>query len=247
MQKKSLKNSFWFKAWVVVMLFSCTCAGYTKPLNEILLQPFTWFKKSTSTLNIPSSVTEVFSRHQAFSSIKPHVLSLVYKAYEKASEMGIPKKSLVTIVDYTIPSTEPRLWVVDLEKKTVIYHTHVAHGSGNGGNIPEIFSDRPGSKQASLGVFVTGKTYQGGHGLSLVLHGLEKGINGNAERRRIVVHGAHYVNPTISNELGRLGRSSGCLAVETHLAKKLIQTIQDGSLVFSYYPDKKWLNNSKFL
>jgi hypothetical protein len=240
------KNRFLFKTWLLVMLLSCTCAGYTKPLNEIILHPFSWFKKTVPTVTVPSPI-EKYAENQGLKSIKPQVLNLVYKAYEKASEMGVAKKSVVTIVDYTIPSTEPRLWVVDINKKTVIYHTHVAHGLGNGGNIPERFSDRPGSKQASLGVFVTGQTYQGGHGLSLVLHGLEKGINGNAERRRIVVHGASYVNPSISEELGRLGRSSGCLAVETHLAKKLIQTIQDGSLVFSYYPDKNWLKNSKFL
>ncbi len=243
---KKIKHKILFKTWIVVLLLSCTCAGYAKPLNEILLQPFTWFKKSAPSINLPAPISGFFEP-QALRTIKPQVLSLVYKAYEKAAHMGVARKPLVTIVDYTIPSTEPRLWVVDLDKKTVIYHTLVAHGLGNGGNVPEKFSDTPGSKQASLGVFVTGKTYQGGHGLSLVLHGLEEGINGNAERRRIVVHGAHYVNPTISNELGRLGRSSGCLAVETHLAKKLIQTIQDGSLVFSYYPDKNWLKNSKFL
>ncbi len=201
---------------------------------------FLWFKKN----GLAQAQTQ---QARELKSINPQILNLVYKAYEKAKAMGVAKKSLVTIVDYTLPSTEPRLWVVDLHKKTVLYHTHVAHGSGNGGNLPLRFSDKPGSKQASLGVFVTGKTYQGGHGLSLVLHGLEKGINGNAERRRIVVHGAHYVNPAISGELGRLGRSSGCLAVENHLAPKLIQTIQEGSLVFSYYPDKNWLKNSAFL
>lgn len=243
---KKFNPKILIKAVVVLMLLSCTFTGYTKPLNEMLLQPFSWFKKSVPSINLPTPIAALLEP-QALQTIKPHVLSLVYKAYEKANLMGVSKKPLVTIVDYSIPSTEPRLWVVDLDKKTVIYHTLVAHGLGNGGNLPEKFSDKPGSKQASLGVFVTGKTYQGGHGLSLVLHGLEEGINGNAERRRIVVHGAHYVNPTISSELGRLGRSSGCLAVETHLAKKLIQTIQDGSLVFSYYPDKNWLKNSKFL
>ena len=230
------------------MLLSCTCASYAKPLSEILLQPFAWFKKSVPDVDVTvPTLIEHFAIQHELKGIKPQVLNLAYKAYEKAIAMGIAKKPVVTIVDYTIPSTEPRLWVVDLSKKIVIYHTLVAHGLGNGGNIPEKFSDKPGSKQASVGVFVTGKTYQGGHGLSLILHGLERGINGNAERRNIVVHGAHYVNPTISNELGRLGRSSGCLAVENHLAKKIIQTIQDGSMVFSYYPDKNWLKNSKFL
>lgn len=233
--KKILTHKFFLGVFFLsgLVLFFYTSAAQTKPLSL-------WFKKNT-----PPSLE--LTETKSISSIKPHVLNLVYKAYEKTSKMGLLKKPLVTIVDYTIPSTQPRLWVVDLDKKKVIYHTLVAHGSGNGGDLPHQFSDKPGSRQASLGVFLTGKTYQGGHGLSLVLHGLEKGINGNAERRRIVVHGANYVNPVISSELGRLGRSFGCLALENHLAKKIIHTIQDGSLVFSYYPDKIWLKNSKFL
>jgi hypothetical protein len=243
-----LKNKFFFRAFVVsiLVLLFYTCTGYSKPLFS------SWFKSTSPSTTTPppsspSPSIPFYSQSKTLGTIKPHILDLVYKAHDKAIKMGLAKKSLVTIVDYTIPSTEPRLWVVDLNKKKVIFHTLVAHGSGNGGNLPTTFSDRPGSRQASLGVFVTGKTYQGGHGLSLVLHGLEQGINGNAERRRIVVHGANYVNPAISNELGRLGRSFGCLALENHLAKKIIQTIQDGSLVFSYYPDKIWLKNSKFL
>lgn len=179
--------------------------------------------------------------------MNPKVLALAVKAHQKAKGMGVASKSLMTIIDYSLPSTKRRLWVVDMTKRKVIYHTHVAHGSGSGGNEAKQFSDKPGSYQSSLGVFVTGKTYQGKHGLSLTLHGLEKGINGNAERRRIVVHSANYVNSGIIKSMGRLGRSWGCPALSTEVARPIIQTIKDGSLLFAYYPDNKWLNHSRFL
>ncbi|MBS0286247.1 MAG: murein L,D-transpeptidase catalytic domain family protein [Proteobacteria bacterium] len=179
--------------------------------------------------------------------INPHVLQLALKAHQKANKLGLANKSLMTIIDYSLPSTKRRMWVVDMSKQKVIYHTLVAHGSGSGDNHAKRFSDIPGSLQSSLGVFVTGKTYQGKHGLSLTLHGLEQGINGNAERRRIVVHGAHYVNEGTAKNLGRLGRSWGCPALDTRLASPIINTIKEGSLVFAYYPDDKWLKRSKFL
>lgn len=179
--------------------------------------------------------------------INPQVLSLALKAHQKAQRMGVARKPLLTIIDYSLPSTKPRLWVMDVATKKIIYHTYVAHGKHTGENMAQRFSDKPGSLQSSLGVFVTGKTYHGKHGLSLTLHGLEKGINGNAARRAIVMHAAHYVNGSFASSRGRLGRSWGCPAVDARLAKPLINTIQDGSVLFAYYPDKHWLNKSTFL
>lgn len=179
--------------------------------------------------------------------INPRVLKLALTAHQKAKTMGVAQKSILTIIDYSLPSSEKRMWVVDMKNNKVMFHTHVAHGSGSGGNVAQKFSDVPGSYQTSLGVFVTGNTYQGKHGTSLELHGLEKGINGNALSRRIVIHGANYVNEGIVKQKGRLGRSWGCPALSEKMAQPIIQTIKNGSLVFSYYPDNKWLNRSKFL
>ena len=178
---------------------------------------------------------------------QPHVLELAVKAHKKANAMGLSKKPLVTIIDYSMPSSEKRLWVMNMDSGKVMYHTHVAHGSGSGMKTAERFSDKPGSLQTSLGVFVTGKTYQGKHGLSLTLHGMEKGVNGNAERRRIVIHSAHYVSSNNIKSSGRIGRSWGCPALSLQEAKPIIGTIKEGSLLFAYYPDKKWLNKSQFL
>lgn len=187
------------------------------------------------------------TKSKVLKQINPTVLALATKAHRKAQAMGVARKPLLTIIDYSLPSTQPRLWVVDTLNNKIIYHTYVAHGSGSGDNHAKRFSDVPGSYQSSLGVFITGKTYQGKHGLSLTLHGLEQGVNGNAERRRIVMHGANYVNTGIIQSMGRLGRSWGCPAVSTNLATPMIKAIKDGSVIFSYYPDNKWLKRSKFL
>lgn len=181
-------------------------------------------------------------------SINPKVLSLALKAHRKVHSMGAARnKQLLTIIDYSLPSTKPRLWVMDVATNKIIYHTLVAHGKNTGDNMAKHFSDKPGSLQSSLGVFVTGNTYNGKHGTSLVLHGLEKGFNTNAARRSIVIHAAHYVNTSFASSRGRLGRSWGCPALDTKIAKPVMSKIKDGSVVFAYYPDSHWLKKSTFL
>lgn len=214
-------------------------AANKDPSNKFSFLPLSW-----RTSQVPQ---EIQALKKSIKEINPKVLELALTAQRKAQAMGIVTKPVMTIIDYSLPSTARRMWVVDTARGKVVYHTLVAHGSGSGDNIAKHFSDIPGSLQTSLGVFVTGKIYQGKHGTSLTLHGLEKGINGNAERRRIVVHGAHYVNEHIIKNRGRLGRSWGCPAVNDKLALPIIHTIKDGSLLFAYYPDKKWLKNSQFL
>lgn len=232
--KNIFQIPYFLKCFAACVLLCSPALGMCKTINQ--------------TIPKPTPVLE-FSKSQGkdLKEMNPRVLELALKAHQKANAMGIAQKSMMTIIDYSLPSTKRRLWVVDMVKGKVMYHTHVAHGSGSGGNLAKSFSDKPGSLQTSLGLFVTGKTYQGKHGLSLTLHGLEKGINGNAERRRIVVHGANYVSESTAKNLGRLGRSWGCPALDTRLATPIIQTIKDGSLVFAYYPDDKWLKKSRFL
>jgi hypothetical protein len=180
-------------------------------------------------------------------NIDPKVYQLAMKAYHRVKQQGKVKKPIITIIDYSLPSTQPRLWVIDTLKNKVMFHTHVAHGSGSGDNHAAKFSDIPGSNQTSLGVFITGSTYQGKHGTSLTMHGLEKGINGNALQRRIVIHSANYVSDHMIKTRGRLGRSWGCPALNEKVAQPIIQSIKNGSVIFAYYPDQKWLKRSNFL
>jgi len=179
--------------------------------------------------------------------LNPRVLSLALKAYDHARELGQTASSIVTLIDYSIPSTEKRLWVVDLHRGRLLFNDLVAHGKYSGDNMAEAFSNRPGSQQSSLGAFVTGDTYVGKHGLSLRLKGLEPGINDRAEDREIVVHGAPYVSDAVARALGRLGRSQGCPAVRPEIAPRLIQTIKDGTFLFAYYPDPQLQRTSAYL
>jgi hypothetical protein len=153
-------------------------------------------------------------------------------------------KSIITIIDFTRPSTEKRLWAIDIDKKKLLFHTWVAHGQNTGYLYAENFSNRHGSHQSSLGFYVTGKTYIGKHGTSLKLQGLEKGINDQAESRAIVIHGADYVSESFITKTGRLGRSHGCPAIPMEIHKELINKIADGSLLFIYHPDEQYLSLS---
>jgi L,D-transpeptidase catalytic domain len=181
-------------------------------------------------------------------NIGDEVLRLALGASQCAVSAGaVASPRTLTIIDYSKPSVEPRLWVLDLQLRKLLYEELVAHGQGSGGNLATTFSNRPESHQTSLGLFVTDSTYTGRNGYSLRLTGLDAGFNDRARERAIVMHGAPYVNAQIGKSLGRLGRSHGCPAVREAVAHELINRVKGGNLVFAYYPDQKWLNSSKFL
>jgi len=164
----------------------------------------------------------------------------------QASGFGAQAQSL-TLIDYRIPSTQKRLWVIDLVSGRVIYHEHVAHGRNSGENYARHFSNTEGSNQSSLGLYLTQETYVGGNGYSLRLNGLEPGINDMARKRAIVMHGAPYVNPDMASRQGRLGRSLGCPALRGIVAGPIINKIKQGNFLYAYYPDEKWLRQSRFI
>jgi hypothetical protein len=206
----------------------------------------------------PSAIASVSSTTEALSiegwdstvvtAIDARVLALALSAAQCAIGNGaVSRPPTLTIIDYSKPSTEPRLWVLDLRTREVAYEELVAHGQGSGGNLPTKFSNQPDSHQTSIGLFVTEGTYVGRNGYSLRLNGLERGFNDRAKERAIVMHGAPYVNDAIGKSLGRLGRSHGCPAVREPIARELIDHVKGGSLVFSYYPDTDWLATSAFL
>ncbi len=178
---------------------------------------------------------------------RPEVMDLAERAWRCGAASGEFATPILTVIDYSLPSTERRLWVIDMMNRRVLQHELVAHGEGSGGNNAVAFSNRVNSNQSSLGLFRTEGTYQGGSGYSLRLTGLEPGVNDRAMERKIVVHGADYVNPSVIPELGRLGRSHGCPAVQRSAARSIIDTIKGGSAVFAYYPDPEWLQESHFL
>jgi len=177
----------------------------------------------------------------------PRTLELALRAWSRAIGQGLTRSPILTVIDYSLPSTTRRMWVLDVQRGQVMFHELVAHGKGTGDNLARSFSNRDGSNASSIGTFLTGPTYQGKHGLSLRLLGLEAGVNDRAEGRGIVVHGARYVSETVARALGRLGRSQGCPAVREEISADIIRAIKGGTLVFSYYPDRHWEQTSSFL
>jgi len=184
----------------------------------------------------------------AIGTIETDVLELALGAASCAVKSGaVERPRTLTVIDYSKPSSEKRLWVYDLATRQLLYEELVAHGQGSGANLATQFSNQPDSHQTSLGLFVTDDTYVGRNGYSLRLDGLDKGLNDLARERAIVMHGAPYVNPAFVKANGRLGRSHGCPAVSDAVARELINRVKGGGLVFAYYPDARFLKTSKYL
>lgn len=179
--------------------------------------------------------------HQAAPNLDTKVLRLSLTAYMNARKQGLDNKQLLTVIDYSKPSTEKRLWVFDIKKGKEVMNTWVAHGKNSGSVEASSFSNRDGSLKSSIGVFVTTQPYIGGNGYSLRMVGLEKGVNDHAYERNIVFHGAAYIGDK------KTGRSWGCPAVKEKLINSLVDTIKGNTVVFAYYPDSNWLRNSKYL
>ena len=180
--------------------------------------------------------------------IAPGVLQLAVGAVSCAVNSGdIEKPRTLTVIDYSLPSTTPRLWVFDVPSGRMLFNELVAHGRNTGENMATSFSDAMNSRQSSLGLFVTRESYVGSNGYSLRLNGLEPGFNSHALERAIVMHGAPYVDAVLAKQQGRIGRSWGCPALREAIARDVIDTVRGGGVIFSYYPDEKWLSASRFL
>ncbi len=178
----------------------------------------------------------------------PRVLALALEARDCAALSGhLDPSPRLAVIDYSLPSTQPRLWVFDLDAMTLLFREVVAHGQGTGENLAHSFSNRDGSHQSSLGLFRTADTYTGHNGYSLRMEGLEPGTNDAAIARAIVMHGAAYVNPQMARTQGRLGRSWGCPALRPDVAPAVIDSLKNGQTIFAYYPDSQWLAHSPFL
>lgn len=175
------------------------------------------------------------------------VLEDALKAYSCARKRGLDKKEMLTVIDYSKPAVEPRLWVIDLKHLHVKYNELVAHGENSGDMTATKFSNQEGTHESSIGTYLTANSYYGHDGIALRLQGLEPGFNDNAMSRAIVIHGAKYVSEQRVMNEGRIGRSFGCPAVPKGDAKKTINAIKNGTLVFAYGDDNYWLKHSSYL
>jgi len=215
-----------------------------------ILRQFFVFFLLTLALSAPAAHADemLAARLQASApDLDPKVLLLALDALHCANESGLPASGRLAVIDYSLPSTQERLWVFDLEKSALLFHELVAHGRNTGANLATTFSNKLNSHASSLGLFRTGESYTGSNGYSMRMEGLEPGVNDKAMERAIVMHGAPYVNEEVAGKLGRLGRSWGCPAVRAGVAKQMIDTLKGGHFLFSYYPDQQWLSSSRFL
>ncbi len=179
-----------------------------------------------------SHYKQLVNNDQGLSS---HVLKLALNAHQWAIARGdVGNKSILTVVDFSKPSNQKRMWVINLKDNKVLMKMYVAQGKNSGLLYATRFSNRPTSKESSLGVYTTANTYHGKHGLSMRLNGLEKGINNNAMRRDIVLHPAWYATPKFVKTHDRAGRSWGCFAINPKLSKKYIELAKGKSVIFAY-------------
>lgn len=175
------------------------------------------------------------------------VIALAVRASQCSLAQGAAPAQRLAVIDYSLPSTEQRLWVFDLKQRKLLFHELVAHGRNSGENMAVQFSNQNESNATSLGLYRTASSYNGQNGYSLRMEGLEPGFNDRAFDRAIVIHGAPYVSRDLARANGRIGRSLGCPAVRPAIAHKLIDSMKEGQLLFSYYPDRQWLKSSSFI
>lgn len=205
------------------------------------------FSLSSHTTASPFDQTLYSKLSLSAPNISRDVLKSALQASQCAVSSGLEKPKRLAVIDFSMPSSEKRLWIFDLEKGALVLRDLVAHGKNSGLNEATAFSNIEGSHQSSIGLFQARETYRGKHGYSLRLDGLEEGINDLARQRAIVIHGADYVDTAWVRNYGRIGRSHGCPAVSQKVIRKVVDNLKGGQFVFTYYPDQRWLQSSDYL
>jgi len=213
-------------------------------LSFLLLQIVVFSINGTKHHTVSNEYKQLYNEMQLHGIVNYHAFEQAMTGY---NQIDSRRKNIITIIDFTKPSIEERFFVLDIENRKLLFKSHVSHGKNSGENYATSFSNKVGSNQSSLGFFLTDNVYYGKNGYSLVLHGLEEGINHLAKKRAVVIHGAAYANPSFIASNKRLGRSFGCPALPEALAKPIINTIKDGSVLFIYANDKNYSEKSHFL
>jgi len=214
----------------------------------LIIQLFVFSSFASIEKFVPSDKNDLKTLYQEChldSLLSFEIFRLAMTGFEKITDL--PNKKIIIIIDFSKPSVQERFFVIDLENKTVLYKSLVAHGKNTGENFAISFSNDSKSLKSCLGFLLTSETYIGKHGYSLRLDGLEPGINDKARSRDIVIHGAEYVSNDFANQHGRLGRSWGCPALPINSSKVIIDKISNGSCIFIYGNDPEYLKFSKIL
>ena len=241
------------------LLFAPFALGYGKPVSKHFKRKALTSMSSARKKAVAEEGTTVALNNDeevsVYESLDLEKLGLSKEAYDfaikgheyLAANGKLQNPDILSIVDFSLPSSQKRLFIVDLKNNKLLFHTYVAHGRGSGMEMANEFSNVAESYKSSLGFYVTGDTYEGKHGLSMRLLGQDKGFNDNANDRAIVMHSADYVSEATIKEQGRLGRSHGCPAVPEELNKPIIDTIKNGTCLFLYSPSEQYAANSTII
>ncbi|MBZ4036943.1 murein L,D-transpeptidase catalytic domain family protein [Flavobacterium sp. 17A] len=200
-------------------------------------------------VTVDSKIESVYSALNSNNFKMPELktFSEALKGFYLLKERGVIKKNILTLIDFSLSSNTKRLWVIDLTTNTILYNSLVAHGRNTGEEFASAFSNLNSSFKSSLGFYATGEIYQGKHGASLRLDGLENGVNDNARERGVVMHGADYVSESFIRDHKRLGRSQGCPALPVGITNEIIQLIKDKSCLYIYHPSRSFAMEERLI
>lgn len=216
--------------------------------NTITEEKFNSDKSLTSNTINDKIRSMYLNGHWEDKGLREDIFRIGFEGFQKIDNAKkLSTDSILSIIDFSKPSNEKRLFVIDLKSGELLYHSVVAHGKNTGEKYAKVFSNKMNSHMSSIGFYLTKKTYNGGNGYSLQLEGLEKGFNDNAMKRAVVVHGADYAEESIINTKGYLGRSYGCPALPKEISRNVINKIKDGNILFAYYPDEYYLRHSSII
>ena len=220
-----------FSLFFVVLLMSFTNIPNKANSNKI---------SAKTEIAAVSKNVSIYNQLDANSFVMPsfECFNLALNGFHLLKQKGLVQKNILTLVDFSLSSNTKRLWVIDLDKNIILFNTLVAHGRNTGEEFANQFSNQAESFQSSVGFYATGEIYDGKHGKSLKLDGLEKGLNDKARERAVVVHGADYVSESFIKQNKRLGRSQGCPAIPVEMNAKIINIIKDKSCLFIYHPSE---------
>jgi hypothetical protein len=235
---------------LLLLFLAVTYSGFSLPpfpqVQEKIISMANNIVNEIPSITMPlNEINEML--HQQAPNLSELVINKVLMTLRCAMEYNVDRNNILTIIDYSLPSNEKRLWVFDLKEKKLLFYTYVSHGIKSGTLATNYFSNKFNSKASSIGVYKTEQAYYGREGLSLRLEGLDANFNDNASNRSVVMHGGWYVDEQFIKRYGRPGRSWGCPALPLGLYQPIINTIKDKSLLVAYYPSDAWFGKSKFL
>ena len=217
----------------------------TPELKKVATRSIAKVEKLSVDAKIENAYNTLNSNHFELPELR--TFSEALKGFYLLKEKGIIRKDILTLIDFSLSSNVKRLWVIDLNSNKILFHSLVAHGRNTGEEFASAFSNVSSSFKSSLGFYATGEIYQGKHGASLKLDGLEKGVNDHARERAVVMHGADYVSESFIKNNKRLGRSQGCPAIPFELTNEIIETIKDKSCLYIYHPSRSFTMEAKLI